>query len=76
MNKNFEKIRRKHIKRGHGIDNSIRIDKMRSEMHPHSDKEFIFTVNIMLCNECGLIWLDSGLEFRKPPFERKAPPHE
>jgi hypothetical protein len=68
-----EKLRRKHIKYGHGVDNSLRIDKLRSELHPHTSREFIFTINLMLCNECGLIWLDSGLEFRNPPFQRKKP---
>lgn len=54
-----------HIKNGHPYERSISIDKLTSENHPHSDSEMIFTVNIMKCNECGLMYLDEGLEFRK-----------
>lgn len=55
-----------HMRYGHNPDNSTRIDKLRSERHPSSDEEFIYTVNVMRCNDCGLDYHDSGLEFRNP----------
>lgn len=56
--------RRKHIKKGHPFAKSTKIDVLRSEKHPHTDKHYVFTVNVMRCDDCGLIWLDSGLESR------------
>lgn len=53
----------RHIRFGH--TGGKRIDKLRSENHPHTDKDFIFTVNIVECEECGLMYQDCGLEFRK-----------
>lgn len=55
-------LRAKHLDIGHS--DSIRIDKIISERHTGSDSTFIFTVNIMKCKECGLIWYDKGLEHR------------
>lgn len=75
IDRKLRKLRERHIKHGHSYDNSTRIDKLRSELHPKNCEFYIFTVNIMKCEECGLIYLDSGMEFRKPLFV-KAPPHE
>jgi len=57
--------RRRHIRNGHPFDKSVRLDKLRSENHPHSDPGTVYTVNVMRCNDCGLCWLDAGLEFRE-----------
>jgi hypothetical protein len=53
-----------HIHYGHG-PNRTRLDKLTSEAHPHSDKDWVFTVNICHCNDCGLTFLDDGIESRK-----------
>jgi hypothetical protein len=64
-------IRLWHSIDGHPYDKSIRLDKLQTEKHPHSDNEMIFTINIMKC-ECGLTWLDTGLEYRDKILSRKA----
>lgn len=53
-----------HIEKGHPFDLSVRLDKLHSEKHPHTDDECVYTVNIMRCEDCGLIWLDKGMEWR------------
>lgn len=59
----FQRLR--HIRHGHPHEQSARrIDKLTSEHHPHTDADWVFTVNIVEC-ECGLIYFDSGLERRK-----------
>ena len=58
-------VRLRHIRYEHPYSDKLRnIDKVCSEKHPHSDNEFIFTINIYQC-KCGLTYIDSGLEFRK-----------
>jgi len=54
-----------HARYGHPFDDSVLIEKFRSEKHPHSDKEYVYTVNIRKCNDCGLTFFDNGLERRK-----------
>lgn len=54
----------RHIRYGHPYHKSERLDKLRSEQHPHTDSEYIYTVNIMKCLDCGLCYLDDGLETR------------
>lgn len=49
---------------GHG-QNYTQIDKLTSEKHPASNKNFIYTININKCNSCGLHFNDIGVEFRK-----------
>lgn len=61
-----QRLRYKHINDGHPHDKSVLIDKLTSEKHPHTNDEFIYTVNIMKCKECGLNYNDCGLEFREP----------
>ena len=53
-----------HLKNGHKFDGSEKIDCLKSENHPHTNNEYIFTINIRKC-ECGLIFFDNGLELRK-----------
>ena len=53
-----------HMDSGHPFDKSVRLDKLTSEKHPHSDSELVYTINIMQCNDCGLVWKDCGLEYR------------
>jgi hypothetical protein len=57
--------RARHIRNGHPKYWSVRIDKLRSEKHPQSNDLVVFTINIMECEDCGLIYMDSGVEFRK-----------
>jgi len=64
MNVNTYLKRTWHILTNHDIGNSLTLDKITSENHPHSNKEMVYTVNIMKCT-CGLTWLDCGLEYRK-----------
>jgi NAD-dependent dihydropyrimidine dehydrogenase PreA subunit len=66
MDRKTEKLRRKHLKRGHPYEKSVRVDKLQSFIHPKTDDEFVYTVNLMICNECGLCWNDCGVERRKP----------
>lgn len=54
----------KHIRYGHPFEESELIEKLRSEKHPHSDDEMVYTVNIRQCNDCGLTYFDEGLEYR------------
>lgn len=54
-----------HMENGHPFDKSESIDKLTSELHPHSDSEMIYTVNIRKCNDCGLTYNDCGLEYRR-----------
>lgn len=57
--------RTRHTRYGHPHDNSELIDTLRSERHPHTDKEYIYTVNVMQCLDCGLVYHDAGLEHRR-----------
>ncbi len=57
--------RAKCLSKGHVIKNSELIDKLQSEKHPHTNKEWIYTVNIMKCGNCGLHFNDAGVEARK-----------
>lgn len=63
-NAQLRRLRKKHIKHGHPFAQSTLVDKQRFEKHPHNDDEFVFTVAVMQCDDCGLTWLDSGLAFR------------
>lgn len=58
--------RSRHIKNGHPYASGKLLEKLHSENHPHSDSEHIYTVNIMECQDCGLVYHDAGLERRKP----------
>ncbi len=40
------------------------IEKARFENHPESDKDVVYTVNLMQCNRCSLKFLENGFEFR------------
>lgn len=53
-----------HMRHGHNPSNSTLIDTLRSEKHPKNNTEYIFTVCVMRCNDCNLIYLDSGMDFR------------
>lgn len=70
-NQKLMRLREKHIKHGHNFDNSVLIEKLTSEKHPHTDKEFVFTISIRKCNECGLIFYDKGLEYRIKPWDKR-----
>lgn len=52
------------VRNGHDFDKSELIDKFRSKNHPQNNDDFVYTVNVMRCNNCSLIWLDSGFEAR------------
>jgi hypothetical protein len=54
--------RLRHIKHGHPFDKSTFIEKQRFENHPQNDKSFVYTANLMHCDECGLEYLDEGFE--------------
>ena len=54
----------RHIRNGHPFDLGVRIDKLHSELHPNTDDEYIYTINIRKCLDCGLTYNDEGLEFR------------
>lgn len=56
----------RHIRHGHPYDSGLLLEKLRSEKHPHTDDEYIYTVNIMKCADCGLVYHDAGLERRVP----------
>lgn len=56
----------RHIRHGHPYDNSELLEKLRSEKHPHTDGEYIYTVNVRKCLDCGLTYNDAGLEPRVP----------
>lgn len=58
--------RARHIRHGHPLSRSILIDSLRSDKHPRSDLHWVFTVNIYKCDDCGLHYLDEGVELR--PF--------
>lgn len=51
---------------GHVFKKSQMIDSVKSELHPHSNKDYVFTINIMRCPNCDMIFYDEGLESRKP----------
>jgi hypothetical protein len=70
MNSKLNRLRRKHLGTRHPFDKSILIEKLTSEKHPHTDKHYVFTVNIRECGSCGLIFYDNGLESRKGVLER------
>jgi len=55
--------RTRHVRNGHEFEGSVRIDKITSEHHPHTDKDYIYTINLREC-ECGLIFQDKGVERR------------
>lgn len=52
-----------HIIFGHG-DNYEVLETLRSEKHPASDNDWIYTINICKCKGCGLTFNDAGLECR------------
>lgn len=54
-----------HKDKGHPFDDSELVDKLVSENHPHTGDEYIYTVNIRKCNDCGMIFFDNGLESRR-----------
>lgn len=56
--------RARHIRHGHPIEKSQRLDKLHSYRHPHTDPSYIYTVNVMVCLDCGLTYIDDGLERR------------
>ena len=53
-----------HIQKGHPFNERKPIDVMRSEKHPHTSADYIYTVRINECQDCGLCYIDSGLEKR------------
>lgn len=53
-----------HIIFGHPFKGSKQVDKLMSENHYATDKDYIYSVTIREC-KCGLTFLDSGLESRK-----------
>lgn len=53
-----------HIENGHPYRKSEEIESFKSEKHPDTDDEFIFTIHIRKCNDCGLVFYDNGLESR------------
>lgn len=57
-----------HIIFGHPYEGSEHVDKLRSEKHPHSDSEWVYTVNVRKC-KCGLHFHDAGVESRIPMDE-------
>ena len=57
----FKRIR--HMRNGHGA--STLIEKLRSHKHPHTDSAWVYTVNVMHCEECGLEYIDQGLEQKR-----------
>ena len=65
----------RHIRYGHVYDGSKPIDKLRSENHPHTGIDYVYTINLREC-ECGLIFQDCGLErrggYNPLPSERVA----
>lgn len=52
------------MRAGHVIEGSKRIDKLRSENHPQNCDKYVYTVNVMECGHCSLIFLDKGFESR------------
>jgi hypothetical protein len=66
--------RLQHMRHGHNPDNSTRIDKLHSENYPCSDKNYVYTVNVMRCNDCGLHYHDSGFEPRNEAVSRITQP--
>lgn len=54
-----------HVDNGHPLDKSTLVEKFSSEKHPHTDSQYIYTINIMKCDDCGLFWNDCGLELRE-----------
>lgn len=61
----WKRIRCVGKKHFHNLDN-VFIEKARFENHPHSDAQWIYTVNLMQCKHCSLNFLDDGVERRKP----------
>jgi hypothetical protein len=56
--------RLRHMHNGHPYaERERKIDSLKSEVHPSSNAEFVYTVNIVEC-KCGLIYQDCGLQFR------------
>lgn len=55
-----------HLRYGHPFDETTHIDKLISELHPATDIEYVYTLNIRKCNTCGLYFIDQGLEHRNP----------
>lgn len=51
------------IRRNHIDDQSIAIEKARFESHPKSNSAFVYTANLKCCSNCGVHYLDTGLEF-------------
>lgn len=56
--------RAEHIENGHPFNESVLIEKLRSENHPHTSKDYVYTVNIRTCEDCGLTFTDNGIERR------------
>ena len=54
----------RHIRNGHPYSSSLRLEKLRSEKHPHTSSEYVYTINVMKCLDCGLAYIDAGLEIR------------
>jgi predicted Zn-ribbon and HTH transcriptional regulator len=63
--------RARHIRNGHPYKKSELVEKIYSEKHPASNKGYVFAINVMKCNDCGLIWFDIGLELRRTRQEVK-----
>ena len=55
-----------HLIKGHNYSKSKKLDTFRTEHHYASDKDWIYTIHVMEC-ECGLSFLDAGVERRKKP---------
>lgn len=62
-----------HLIFGHPYSGSKHIDKLTSEKHHATSRNYIYTINIREC-KCGLFFFDVGLETRK--FTKKYEPRK
>lgn len=53
-----------HLADGHPFALSTKVESHRYEKHPKNSKDFVYVVNLMRCDDCGLHWQDAGMECR------------
>jgi hypothetical protein len=54
--------RAKCISNNHiSLKGATTVDTLQSEKHPHTDKYWLYTVNIMKCSNCGMLIVMRGL---------------
>lgn len=58
------------LRKGHRGEKWEYIQKQTFENHPANDNDIVFSVALFRCSHCGLLGLDSGMQFRDEEFTK------